>query len=202
GKSAHAGVEPEKGANAIVQLARLVDLAAGLNGVRPGVTVNAGVIVGGRLTNVVPDAAEAHFDVRARDPEGAAAVHAALYALAEQITVPGTQATVTGGFEGQPMPRTPGNAWLAETAAAIGRALGFAVKDGPMTGGMGDANYLAEGGLPVLDGLGPIGGADHSPDEYLVVSSIAPRIALAAGVIAAACDEVDTLRGFRGQPAR
>lgn len=197
GKCAHAGVAPETGANAIVQLARLVDAAARLNGLRSGVTVNAGVIWGGVRPNVVPDFAEAELDVRAADREGEAAVHAALHALEAQITVSGTRVTVLGRFSGSVMEKTPGNALLARIASTVGRALGFGVKDGPMTGGRSDANYVAEVGVPVLDGLGPIGGADHGPDEYILVSSIADRIALAAGVIATACDQLDRLRELR-----
>ncbi len=197
GKSAHAGVAPETGANAIIQLARLVDAAARLNGLRPGVTVNAGVIRGGTRPNVVPDAAEADLDVRAVDRTGQAAIHAALCALADQITVPGTRATVLGEFDGPSMEKTAGNALLAEMASAVGQALGFRVEDAPMTGGRSDANYIAEAGIPVLDGMGPIGGADHGPDEYILVSSISERIALAAGVIATACGQVEQLRGLR-----
>ncbi len=198
GKSAHAGVAPETGANAIVQLARLVDAAALLNGLQPGVTVNAGVIRGGTRPNVVPDFAEVELDVRAVDREGEAAVHAALYALERQITIPGTRATVSGRFSGPAMERTAGNSFLAEVASAVGRGLGIKVKDAPMTGGRSDANYVAEVGVPVLDGMGPIGGADHGPDEYILASSIAERIALAAGVIAVACEQVDSLRQLRG----
>ncbi len=199
GKAAHAGVEPEKGANAIVQLARLIDLAAALNDLRPGVTVNPGVIRGGERANVVPDYAECDLDVRALDRDGAGAIHAAIYGLAEHRTVPGTRIEVTGKFNGLPMERTPGNAWLAETATAVGAVLGLQVKDGPMTGGRGDANYLNAEGLPCLDGLGPVGGLDHSPEEYILVSSIPQRIALAAGLIAAACANVEELRQLRAR---
>ena len=201
GRSAHAGVAPETGANAIVQLARLVDKADALNGIQPGVTVVVGVARGGTKVNVVPDWAECELDVRAADREGERAVHAALHALAGQATVPGTRVSITGRFAGGPMERTPGNARLAELATAVGRGLGFSVQDGPMTGGRGDANYVAAAGLPVLDGLGPIGGDDHGPDEYILVSSIAPRIALAAGVLAAACRDVERLRALRRPPA-
>ena len=198
GKSAHAGVAPETGANAIIQLARLVDAADRLNGVRPGVTVNAGVINGGTRPNVVPDSAKAELDVRARDREGAEVVHSGLYALAEQITVPGTHVTLSGKFEALPMERTIGNARLAEIGTAVGKILGFHVVDAPMTGGRSDANYVSsEVGLPVLDGLGPIGGADHSPEEYILVSSIPQRIALAAGIMATVCEQIEDIRRLR-----
>lgn len=198
GKSAHAGVAPETGANAIVQLARLVDAATNLNGLQTGVTVNAGVIQGGTRPNVVPDHATLDLDVRAVDTVGAEAVHVALMSLVESITVHGTSVEIFGQFQGMPMERTPGNARLVEIASGVGESLGFAVRDAPMTGGRSDANYVAaHAGLPTVDGLGPIGGADHCPSEYILVSSIVPRIALAAGVIASACGDVSELRRLR-----
>jgi glutamate carboxypeptidase len=81
-----------------------------------------------------------------------------------------------------PMERTPGTARLAEKAIAIAAELGFELKDAA-TGGASDANPVAGTGVPVLDGLGPIGGDDHSPSEWLDLASVPPRIALLATLI-------------------
>jgi glutamate carboxypeptidase len=83
-----------------------------------------------------------------------------------------------------PMECTPQSLDLVHTAQRIARELGFEVNHAA-TGGISDANYASGFGLPTLDGLGPIGDLDHSPDEYIELDSIAPRAALVAGLIAA-----------------
>lgn len=182
GKSAHAGVEPEKGANAILELAHQIIALHQLNGVAPGVTVNAGIIGGGTRTNVVPDDAWVQVDVRAVNPEGARIAHEAIMQLAAQTHVARTQIEVTGHFEYPPMSKTPAIGMMAEWAQEVARELGFEIKD-QATGGASDANNVAQYGIPVLDGLGPIGGLDHSPDEYIDRDSIIPRTRLLAGLI-------------------
>jgi glutamate carboxypeptidase len=198
GRAAHAGVEPEKGANAIVELAHQILAATALNGLRPGVTVNPDVVRGGTKVNVIADFAEAQLDVRAIDPAGMGAVESALRGLPESASVPGTRVELIGGIHAVPMPKTPGNAHLVGLAQAVAAELGFALRDAPITGGTSDANFVAAAGVPVLDGLGPIGGNDHSPDEYLERDSIVPRTALLAGLLARACDELEALRQLRG----
>ncbi|HEX5503689.1 MAG TPA: M20 family metallopeptidase [Thermomicrobiales bacterium] len=179
GQSAHAGVEPHKGANAILALAQQVVALHLLNGMRPGVTVNVGVIAGGSVPNAVPDYARAEIDVRIVAPEDVEPVGEAIARIAAAPYVAGTTATLGGGWGQPPMARTPAIAALADLAASCAGELGFAVSD-VATGGVSYANLLAGLGLPVLDGLGPIGGLDHSPREYILVSSIVPRTALLA----------------------
>jgi glutamate carboxypeptidase len=181
GKAAHAGVEPEKGANAVVELAHQIIALHGFNGIAPGVTVNPGVISGGTKSNVVPDEAWVHVDARAIDPAGAEAVTRAIHSLAVQ-KISGTRVEVSGGFSYPPLYRTPAVNFLVELARDSARELGFEINDAA-TGGASDANVLASFGLPVLDGLGPIGGLDHSPDEYIEADSLVPRAALLAGLI-------------------
>ncbi|NOZ28841.1 MAG: M20 family metallopeptidase [Chloroflexi bacterium] len=197
GRAAHAGVEPEKGASAILELAHLIVAAHRLNGVRPGTTVNVGVARGGTRSNVVPDHAEAAIDVRIMSVEDQEAVWAGLHAEAMHPTVPGTQVILSSRGFTPPMPRTPATALLAKLAQAEARQLGFTLTEAS-TGGRSDGNFCAAGGTPVLDGLGPIGGDDHSPREYLEVDSIVPRTALLAGLIARTAEAVDQLRGLRG----
>jgi len=182
GKAAHAGVEPEKGVSAVVELAHQILHLQELNGLAPGVTVNPDVIGGGTVSNVIPEEAWVIVDVRATDPAGAAAITEALMALPSRTTLPGVQVHVSGQISYPPMAQTPAVRFLAELARASARAIGFEVND-VATGGASDANVLASLGLPVLDGLGPIGGLDHSPDEYIEADSFAPRAALLAGLI-------------------
>ena len=179
GKSAHAGVEPHKGASAIVALAQQITALHLLNGLRPGVTLNVGVISGGTVFNAVPDYAQATIDVRCVNAEDMQPAADAIAQIAGTTYVAGTRAELTGGWHAPPMARTPAIARLAALASASAAELGFHV-NAAATGGVSYANMLAEMGLPVLDGLGPIGGLDHSPDEYILVSSIVPRTALLA----------------------
>lgn len=179
GREAHAGVEPHLGANAILALAhQIVELQA-LNDMRPGVTVNVGVVQGGTLSNVVPGRARAVVDVRVAQTSDMDLVRQAIAQIAEREVVPGTRTVLQGGWHAAPMALTEGIAVLAETARESARELGFDVRDAA-TGGISYANVLAPLGLPVLDGLGPVGGQDHSPREYILRSSIVPRTALLA----------------------
>jgi glutamate carboxypeptidase len=179
GKAAHAGVEPEKGANAILELAHQIIAVQKLNGIAPGVTVNTGVVGGGTRSNVVPDEAWVEVDVRATDPHGAEVVTRAIVELQNHMTVPRAHVKIEGGFGSAPMPKTPAIALLVEIAQSVARELGFSAND-TATGGVSDANMMAGAGVPVLDGLGPIGGLDHSPDEYIDADSIVPRTVLLA----------------------
>jgi glutamate carboxypeptidase len=179
GKAAHAGVEPEKGAHAILAMAQHTIALQALNGLRPGVTVNVGVVQGGTVPNAVPDYARATIDTRVVNPEDIEPLVAALRAEAERVVVPGVRATLSGGWGAPPMARTPQIDALARLADTCAQELGFSVY-AAATGGVSYANTLASLDLPVLDGLGPVGGLDHSPDEYILLSSIVPRTALLA----------------------
>jgi glutamate carboxypeptidase len=179
GKAAHAGVEPHRGASAILALAQQTAGLHLLNGMVPGATVNVGVISGGTAHNVVPDSAQAEIDVRVVLPEDMEVVGSAISRVAIHPPVPRTTAQLLGGWNFAPMARTADIAGLADLARACAAELGFTIGDAA-TGGISYANLLASLGLPVLDGLGPVGGLDHSPDEYILVSSIVPRTALLA----------------------
>lgn len=188
GKSAHAGVEPHKGANAILALAQQIIALQLLNGMRPGVTLNVGVVAGGTVPNSIADSAKAIIDVRVSEPEHMKPVGAAIMQIANYPHVPGVSTVVSDGWHFAPMARTPQIAALAATAAACAAELGFTIKDAA-TGGISYANSFAALGLPVLDGLGPIGGLDHSPDEYILASSIVPRTALLALLMLRAAEQ-------------
>ena len=183
GRSAHSGVEPEKGVHAILELAHVLIALHELNGLRPGVSVNANVVSGGTRTNVIPDRAEARVDVRVPDEEAAAAIHQAIHALAGPgRDIAGTVVKVDGAVTMPPMPLSPATARLAALATGIAREIGFELHD-TFTGGGSDGNFAAASGIPVLDGLGPVGGLVHSPHEYLEIETIVPRTILLAGLI-------------------
>jgi glutamate carboxypeptidase len=179
GRSAHAGVEPHRGASAVLALAQITVALHQLNGRPPGATLNVGVVQGGTARNVVPDAARAEVDVRVALPEDMEVMEAAIRSVAHASPVPGTRAEVSGGWTTSPMARTPAVSRLVEVAVEAGQDLGIEIGDAA-TGGVSYANLLASLSVPVLDGLGPVGGLDHSPREYIEVSSIVPRTALLA----------------------
>jgi glutamate carboxypeptidase len=182
GRAAHAGVEPEKGRNAIVEAARLVRELTALNGRWDGVTVNVGVISGGTRPNVVPDRCTLEVDIRARARNELEQAEAAVRELAAKTLVPDTRVEIGEMGRHWPMEKLQGSYRLVEHAQAIARRLGFELRDAA-TGGASDANTTAGQGIPTLDGLGPIGGNDHSPAEYLEIDSIVPRTTLLAGLM-------------------
>ena len=183
GRSAHAGVEPEKGRNAVIEMAHQILQFQNLNGWREGITINAGVISGGTLPNVVPDFAQAQFDLRYLHDEDRIATEQRFHELLEQKRIASVELTLERAPDMKaPMVLTPESQKLAHQAQQIANLLGFSINH-VLTGGASDASYATRFGVPALDGLGPIGGRDHSPDEYLVLSSVAPRVALLAGLI-------------------
>jgi glutamate carboxypeptidase len=185
GKAAHAGVEPEKGANAILALAQHTVALQSLNGFRPGLTVNVGVVRGGTRSNVVADLAEAQIDVRFPSAADIAPFEQAVRAVLAREIVAGTTAELSGGIKNPPMEKTEPTARLVALAQQAARELGFQVED-VMTGGGSDGNYTAALGTPTLDGLGPIGGDGHNAmEEWLDVNSIVPRTAMLAKLIVA-----------------
>ena len=184
GRAAHAGVEPEKGRSAILAAADLVERLHALNGRWPGVTVNVGVIGGGTRPNVVAERCTLEVDVRAVRREDLEAAEGAIGDLLGALSVPDTTAELEPMARWWPMEKLERSGRLVEHAAALAERLGFTVRDAA-TGGASDANTTSGLGVPSLDGLGPIGGNDHAPAEYLDVASIVPRTALVAGLILA-----------------
>jgi glutamate carboxypeptidase len=184
GRSAHAGVEPEKGRNAVVELAHQVLEFQALNGWREGLTISASVVSGGTVPNVIPDFAEAQFDLRFLKQADRLATEELFRESMKRKLIEDVELTLEHAPDIKgPMERTPESLKLAEQAQEIAGLLGFSV-DHVLTGGASDASYTSDYGIPTLDGLGPIGGRDHSPDEYLELDSVAPRAALLAGLIA------------------
>jgi glutamate carboxypeptidase len=184
GRAAHAGVEPEKGRSAILAGAELVREIHALNGRWPEVTANVGVFKAGTRPNIVCDDAELQVDIRAMAPGPLQSALDAVRALASNPAVPGCTVRVETMHRWAPMEKLERSGRLAETVIALASRLGFPTKD-VSTGGASDANTTSGMGVPTIDGLGPIGGMDHSPEEYLEVGSIVPRTTLLAALLLA-----------------
>lgn len=180
GRAAHAGVEPEKGINAIVEASRHVPAIMALQDPEKGTTINLGVIDGGTYSNVVPAKCRIEIDVRVLDPAESSRIERGLSAL--QPSLPGAKIQISGEWNRPPMPRSDIIGATFETVRGYGRALGFELIEGG-TGGGSDANFVAPLGVSLLDGLGPVGGGAHSLQEHLLLSSLAPRAALLAAIL-------------------
>jgi glutamate carboxypeptidase len=180
GVAAHAGVEPEQGASAVHELARLVTQVVAWNDPSRGRTVNVGTVRGGSRANVVAESAEAEIDVRVTSLADGRWVDAAMSRL--QATDGRVRVSVTGGIDRPPLERTAGVAALYEAARASAADLGLPLGEGA-TGGGSDGNLTAALGVPTLDGLGAIGGGAHADDEHVLVGDLPWRAALVAGLL-------------------
>jgi glutamate carboxypeptidase len=199
GRAAHAGVEPEKGRSAILEATRIVRELHDLNGRWPDVTVNVGVIAGGTRPNVVPERCSLEVDVRAVTREALETAEAEIHRMAVATAIPDTTVDFEPLARWWPMEKLERSGRLVEHAQGVAQTLGFAVAD-TSTGGASDANTTAGMGIPSLDGLGPIGGNDHAPAEYLDVDSIVPRTTLVAGLLLAIAADPEVL-AWREAPA-
>ena len=180
GRAAHAGLDPGKGASAILELTRQIERLYELNN-SGGITVNVGVIRGGTRSNVVAAEAAAEIDVRFSTKTESEKVLAALSnprCFDERVRV-----AVTGGINRPPLERTPEVLSLFGQAREIATALGFELGEAQV-GGASDGNFLAAMGVPVLDGLGVDGDGAHAAHEHILASAIPRRGALIAGLIA------------------
>ena len=184
GRSAHAGVEPEKGRSAALTLSRQVVALHALTDLAAGRTVNVGTLRAGTRPNVVPDEAKAEVDLRANTLADMDLLLAQVARALDEAAIEGTSYTWTPVQFRPPWERNPGTERLAELARMLARTLGFDVS-AASTGGTSDGNFTAALGAPTLDGLGPVGGLDHGPREYVDIPSIVPRTALLASLIAA-----------------
>jgi glutamate carboxypeptidase len=181
GMAAHAGVDFEKGASAIRELARVIETVSGWTDLKRSLTVSVGVAGGGTRSNVIPAGAWAEVDVRiARKGDGPRIERkfAGLNPVDKRCTI-----TVTGGINRPPMERTRGTVKLYRRARALAAELGFTLEEAA-TGGASDGNFTAALGIPTLDGMGAVGEGAHANHESIVVEHLAPRTALLAGLLA------------------
>jgi glutamate carboxypeptidase len=181
GIAAHAGVDFEKGASAICELARIVETVSGWTDLKRGLTVSVGTINGGSKTNVIPAHASSEVDVRiGRNTDGPRIerLFARLKAVDKRCKL-----TVTGGINRPPMERSRGTVALYEQARAYAADLGFVLNEAS-TGGASDGNFTAALGVPTLDGLGAVGEGAHASHESVLVEHLVPRTALLTALLA------------------
>jgi glutamate carboxypeptidase len=181
GHAAHAGLEPERGVNATVELAHQILAITALADAGLGTTVTPTQATSGTSANTVPAAAEVAVDVRVGDVAEQNRVDAAMRSL--RPVLPGAALEVTGGPNRPPMAATASAALLLRAGRVAGR-LGLPVPSGAAVGGGSDGNFTAGIGTPTLDGLGAVGGGAHADDEHVLVDALPARAALIAGLIA------------------
>ena len=182
GVAAHAGVDFEKGASAVVELARQLERIAGFTNLARGITVNPGVISGGTRSNVVAAEAFAHIDIRIPRLRDAAPLERKFRALKPFDRRCSLE--VTGGLNRPPLERTSGVAALFRLARKLGKELGVEVEESS-TGGGSDGNFSGALGIPTLDGIGAVGEGAHAAHESILVDRIADRTALLAKIVMA-----------------
>ena len=176
GKAAHAGLEPDSGASAILELSHVVQALFALNDRDRGVTVNVGMIDGGLQANVVAPVSRAVADVRVLTHDDARRIEEAIHSL--EATTPGTTLSVEGKIARPPMERTPSNRRLWEHAREAANGLGLDLEEATAGGGSdGNTTSLF---APTLDGLGAVGGGAHAVSEHLLIDKMAERAALLA----------------------
>src|SRR5687767_1015621 len=180
GKAAHAGLEPEKGASAILELARQTERLHAINGSGSGITINVGVVRGGTRSNVVAAEAEAEIDVRFSTEAESRELERMLSSVSPIDER--TKVFVSGGINRPPLERTPAVIELFEKARAIAAQLDFELGDAQV-GGASDGNFIAALGIPVLDGLGISGDGAHAVHEHIEADDIARRGALIGGLL-------------------
>lgn len=180
GRAAHAGVEPEKGVSAILELTRVTDQLARLNDPEHGISVNVGVIEGGTRTNVVAAHARAVVDVRVPTAKQAQAIDETIRAL--RPTLEGASLKISGGIDRVPLEPTPRNQKLWKLAKKSGQLLRLELQESS-SGGGSDGN-LTSVYSATLDGLGAVGGGAHALHEFVSVNHLVERSALLALLLA------------------
>jgi glutamate carboxypeptidase len=180
GRSAHAGVSPAAGVNAISELARQIIRIEKLARPKRGLTVNVDVVEGGTRVNVIPELALARVDVRVPAPRDREEIERKIRAL--EPVHPEATLEITGGVNRPPMERKMARTLFAK-AHALGRQMGLELKEAG-TGGGSDGNFTAALGIPTLDGLGGTGDGAHARHEHVILAELPQRAALLAALLA------------------
>lgn len=180
GRAAHAGLEPERGVNALVELSHQVLAIDGLGDPDRGTTVSPTVSRSGSTRNTIPESARVEIDVRAWHRDELVRVERDLRALRGRTE--GVTLELTGGVNRFPLEHHM-SAGLVAMAQEVARAEGLAPVTEARVGGASDGNFTAGLGVPTLDGLGPAGGGAHARDEWVDASSVGERTALVAGLL-------------------
>ena len=179
GKASHAGLEPEKGVNSLVELAAQVQAITTIARPEIGTTVTPTVASAGTTENVVPAAAHIIVDTRISEPNEKARVEAAFESLTP--TVAGATVSVSGSINRPPMHESTALGLFA-IAKGVADELGITDLRGVAVGGGSDGNFTAAIGIPTLDGCGAVGGGAHADSEHIVISTMPERAALLAGI--------------------
>ena len=182
GRAAHAGVAPQDGRNAAVELIHQVQADDVFPKSGPGITANLTLMNAGSRENIIPDHASAAINVRVRDKADFDRVEQAFQANAARTQVPDTTVTVSRTPSFPPLASNPGTDALAERAEAIYAGIGRKLGRGG-NGGASESALAFEAGVPALDGLGPVGGDFHSGEEYLDLTTVTPRLYLLAKLL-------------------
>jgi glutamate carboxypeptidase len=180
GKSAHSGLDFEKGESAIVELAKQVIAISKLVDLKQGLTLNVGTIQGGTRTNVIPAEARAVLDIRIARMKEAAGIDRKLRSLKPFNRK--CKLEISGGINRPPMERTPAIAALYKQACGIAKELGWKLEEASVGGGS-DGNFTAGLGIPTLDGLGGVGEGAHATHESVLISELPRRAALLAALM-------------------
>ncbi|HEU0229402.1 MAG TPA: M20 family metallopeptidase [Burkholderiaceae bacterium] len=175
GRPAHAGMQHENGRSAIKEMAHQVLALEAMTDYARGITVSVGTIRGGTTTNVVPSECEAIVDFRVPDAEAAEFLLARVRAM--KAVDPDVTLSIDAALNRPPMARDENTAALFATASDCANRAGFSLEEAPMTGGGSDANFTAALGIPTIDGLGADGDGAHTLKEYVLVSTLAQRLA-------------------------
>src|SRR5690554_1664834 len=173
GRPAHAGIQHEKGRNAIQDMAHHILALQAMTDYDRGITVNVGTIQGGTTSNVVPEHCQIRADFRIPDPEAVDELRAQVMAL--KAVVPDVTLDVQFELNRPPMPRTEKTEALLQRCQEFARRAGFELQEAPMTGGASDANFTAALGVPTLDGLGADGDGAHTLHEHILLSTLDVR---------------------------
>ena len=176
GRAAHSGLDPEKGASAILELSHVIQNLYALADPARGITVNVGIVSGGQRVNVVAPEASAEVDVRVLAWDDAVRIEKTVLAL--EAKTPGTKMEVEGGIDRPPLEATPGNRILWEAACRGAAKLGIELQEGT-SGGASDGSFTSRI-VPTLDGLGSVGDGAHALHEHVVLDRAPERAALLA----------------------
>ncbi len=179
GKGAHAGISHADGVNAIEDLSAKILGIQNLTDYSRGITLNVGKVSGGVSRNTVAPEANAEFDLRLIHPEDGDRIDAAVRKIATTPHLEGTETSVEGGVGRPPWPENPESESLASHFIGCAHRLGQDV-GARKTGGGSDGNFTYSAGIPTIDALGPVGGNPHTPEEYIVASSMVERAILTA----------------------
>ena len=182
GVESHAGLDPLAGASAIDEIARVVTTLHDEADLSVGTSINVGILHGGTRANVVAGSARANLDVRVATAEERARVDRLLASLAPRDDR--AHLVVSGEWNRPVMPRTAGIGHMYDLAGGVASRLGVDLPEASV-GGASDGNFVAALGIPVLDGLGAVGGGAHARHEHVSITGMVERSALAAGLVAA-----------------